>query len=172
MLFFANCLTLQAFSNSELEKFANQTGVLISKEYIELGYMDQIDIRLVKLKNLFTNETLNGLRFEYLPGNEILSSAKISFIDYDEIEALIKAIKILQTSVLDNKYEYQSEFTVKTRSGMIIGYFYDASKDKWQPFVQIQEKDPQSTIRVENDRFSYFLSVLEDAVSRSKLLKK
>lgn len=148
---------------SMYEKFANQTGVLISKEYMELGFMDQIDIRLVKMKNLFTNESYTGLRLEYMPGNEIISAAKITFIDNDEIDGLIKAINILQTSVLDKKYNSQMEFTVKCRNGAIIGYFYDAVNSKWQPFVQVHEKDPKSTIRVENDRFEYFKKLLENA---------
>lgn len=152
----------QNFPESLSEKFANQTGVLISKEYIEMGFMDQIDFRFVKMKNLFTNETASGLRLEYMPGNEIINSAKIAYIDSDEQDALIKAIKILQVSVLNTKYSNQSDFTFRCRSGLVIGYFYDANKSKWQPFIQINYKDPQSTIRVENDSFAYLFKLLED----------
>ncbi len=156
----------QQSQGSLTEQFANQTGVLISKQYVELGFMDLIDFRLVKMKNNFTNDTAFGVRLEYLPGNELISSVKVAYIDDDEIDGLIRAIDIFQSSILNYRYAYAADFTFRCRSGLVVGYYYEAEKAKWDPFIQIQYKDPQSTIRVENDNFDYLKKLLKDAKSK------
>lgn len=148
--------------------FANQPGAVIEKEYHELGYLDQIDVRLMKMKNLITNQTAYGIRFEFLPGNEIITNAKIGYLDSDEIGDLIKSIAIIQNRVVTRNQNIQSEVTFLCRSGLVIGCFFDVNKKNWIPYIQIIQSDPNSTVRLEKNGFNYLLKMLEDANIKAK----
>lgn len=156
-------LSAQESSKSLAEKFSERSGILVSKEFIELGIMDEIDIRYVKMSDLLTGEGLYALRFEYQPNNEIVATPKIAYIDSDEMELLKKAIKKLQSSVLTQHYSSQADFTFRCRSGLVFGYFYDFRNKKWVSYIQIDVNDNKSTIQVENDGFAYLYNLIENA---------
>jgi hypothetical protein len=60
----------QEQSNAQL--FGIKPDVLIEKQYIEIGNVDEIDVKSMLQKNLITGETSNAVRFEYQFANELV----------------------------------------------------------------------------------------------------
>lgn len=154
---------ISAQQKSKSEEFDSAQGTLIEKQYISLGIFDEIDVRLVKMKNLFTNETCSAVRFEYLYSKDIQKQTKLGYIDADEVDNLIVAIKQLQTSVFNQEYLFNTEITFKCRSGLIMGCFFNKDTKRWITYLQLKKDDPKSTVEIENDNFEYFKSLLEKA---------
>lgn len=160
-------IVAQAFSQekpqSKTEAFANQTGVLIEKKFIELGYLDQADVRLQKMKNLSNRQTAYGMRFEYLPGNEVVSNVRIAYIDSDEMDELVKAIAIIHSDIVNKKPKELNEITFVCRSGLVVGYFFDITKNKWILYIQLQQGDSRSTIKIGDNGFKQLLDFIKEA---------
>jgi hypothetical protein len=152
---------------SNVEKFTQKPDVLIEKQFVELGNVDEIDVRAYLVKDLFSGETKSGIRFEYQFSNEILSQTKIAYIDNDEVDALIKALQTITSTVLVSKRTSNVEVTFTSRTTFIVGCNYSTVKEKWLIFIQLNRGDSHSTVITDTDELNHFITLLK--LSKGKI---
>lgn len=109
-------------SSSKIEAVSNKAGVLLKTEYKRSGsyYYGYVDV--AKITNLSTNENNKGIRI----GSQ---STGWSFLDDDEIDALITSmekIKEIYNSPVPADY---TEYTFISKSGFVASIYTD--KGKW-----------------------------------------
>lgn len=151
----------EQLSNAEI--FASKSGVLIEKQFIEIGFVDLIELRVMKIKDLNSGAVANALRFEYQTTNQIFSQTKLAIVDEDEIDALIDAVNTLITKVFTTEKEAYTEVTFQSRSGFVAGGYYTIDKKKWISYLQLNKLDSKSTITISKDEFASFLDLLKQA---------
>lgn len=125
---------------TKVEKFLDKRGALIQKEltsfHMIFGISDMLEVVRVKviyLESLADKSTQTGILFEY----DYKSKTAVSYLDDDEVDNLIKYIKLAQDKVTTMPVESikdNTEFTFTSKSGFQFGYFY---KKEWMPFLKI-----------------------------------
>jgi hypothetical protein len=149
--------------SSNAEMFASKPELFIEKQFIEIGFVDMIELRIMKIKDLNSGITRNALRFEYQTTNQIFSQTKLAIVDEDELDALIASVHSIITKEFIIEKETYTEVTFQSRSGFVAGAYYTIDKKKWIPFLQLERHDSKSTITVSHEDFSHFLDLLKQA---------
>ncbi len=126
--------SIKSKNESKIEAFGAESGSLIEKSNDEIGKIGSIKIQTSVLTNLLTNTKLKGLRIEK-PTTSQYSSTHVSFLDEDEIDAVLKSVEILKERIQSTPTSYV-EVIFTARSGFEFGAYY--SKE-WKYFIQVDK---------------------------------
>lgn len=131
---------------SQIEKFAAQEGVILKREYKNIGWSGNTQLVTAVITNLETGEKQKGLRFEMNRKSNrtsgYLEVAYIFFLDEEEIADLIQAATKLNeiTQVPIDKPKLIKdyvEYEYKNKSGFALGTYYDNTK--WQSYIKFYD---------------------------------
>jgi hypothetical protein len=151
---------------SNADQFSAKAGTLIEKQFIDIGQVKGVQVKVLKLKDLNDGTTKTALRLEYEYKSSYSTDTKIASLDSDEIEGLIKSIKNLQTNVFTSTRDTYTEVTFKSRTGFEAGAYYDTGKSKWTAYMQLSKYDSKSSVFLNTDDFSTFLTLIEQAKTK------
>jgi len=138
------------------DKFANQTGVLIKNEYIDLIEINKCRICVVQFLNLNNNKSVSALKFEFL-----LLKSSVN-LDEDEVDSLLKCIKTLQNNVFTTKPKTYTEVIFKSRSGFELGCYFE--NNKWKTYMKIdyiEKQEIPTDIKLDKADLMMLISTLE-----------
>lgn len=151
-------------NQSNAEKFSSKSGVLIKKEFLVIGTFKGVKIEVVYYTDLMNNIKQSAARLEYEVNVKYGDDTKITTLDTDEIDALIKAIKIIQECVLTTKAANYSEVSFTSRGGFEAGcYWYN---NDWSIYLKLKEFDSDSYVLLKREDFSQLLIKLEEVKSK------
>jgi hypothetical protein len=154
---------------SQADEFSLQTGKLLEREFIDVGKFKNIEVRVLNLKDLSTGQGTSALRIETtISRGTYSSSRKLSSLDIDEVEDLLKAIANLQENVFNSTRENYTEVIFRSRGGFEAGAFFDTSKKKWTAYIQIDRYDKDSTIFLSQEDFSAIHNLVRLAKEKVK----
>ncbi|WP_427872294.1 hypothetical protein [Flavobacterium sp. MMS24-S5] len=151
---------------TQAEQFSSQAGVLMERQFYEIGKIKALQVKVLKFKDLNSSATKSSLRFEYDHKSSYSSDTKIAALDFDELDGLIKSIKNLQTNVFTSTKEVYTEVTFTSRSGFEAGAYYTTDKNKWTAYVQVEKNDRNSMIFLLPEDFATLLSLVEQAKTK------
>jgi hypothetical protein len=138
-LFLAQCFLLSGQSDtiSLAESFSARAGTLIEKQYVDVGVIRGIQVRVLKLKDIGAGKSVSALRFEYEEVKTYTTTTKISVLDSDEVDGAVTAIGAMLQAVYHTKRDVYTEIIYRNRSGFSCGAYFDLKKQDWQCFVSI-----------------------------------
>jgi len=151
---------------SNAEKFSSKSGTLIEKEFIDVGTLKKAEIKVIHYTDLISNESVSALRFEYEVAGSYSSDTKIASLDADEIDGLIKSIKMMQEKVFTSTPTNYTEVTYKSRGGFEAGCYW--SKGDWSTYLKLEKYDGKSYVFLKKDDFPELLTLLEKAKTLMK----
>lgn len=144
---------------SNAEKFSSKSGTLIEKEFLDVGTLKKAEIKVIHYTDLISNESVSALRFEYEVAGSYSSDTKIASLDADEIDGLIKSIKMMQEKVFTSSPTNYTEVTYKSRGGFEAGCYW--SKGDWATYLKLEKYDSKSYVFLKKDDFPELLTLLE-----------
>lgn len=151
---------------SNADKFSAKAGTLIQKEFLDVGTVNKAKIKVIHYKDLISNETVSSVRFEYEVASSYSMDTKIASLDTDEIDGLIKSIKLMQEKVFVSTPTNYTEVTYKSRGGFEAGCYW--SKGDWATYLKLEKFDSKSYVFLKKDDFPTLLSLLEKAKTMLK----
>lgn len=151
---------------TQAEQFSSQAGTLIERQFLEVGKIKGIEVKVLKYKDLNSGTSKSALRFEYEYKSSYSTDTKITSLDADEIDGLIKSIKNLQTNVFTSTKDVYTEVTFKSRTGFEAGAYFSPDKSKWTAYLQIEKYDRNSLVFLSTEDFSTLLSLVEQAKAK------
>lgn len=141
----------QLLTNAQI--FAAKTDAIIESELIFVGSLktsfDEVSFSVVKHHDKTNNLSKSCLK--------ITSSDLFNFIDSDEIDGLIKSLKVIDNTILKTKKESNVDLLYRCKSGLSFGAFYYVNSEKWAPFIRGSKRDTNMPI----EKFSEMISILE-----------
>lgn len=146
---------------SNADKFSAKAGTLIQKEFLDVGTVSKAKISVIHYKDLISSETVSAVRFEYEVATSYSTDTKIASLDADEIDGLIKSIKLMQEKVFLSTPTNYTEVTYKSRGGFEAGCYW--SKGDWATYLKLEKFDSKSYVFLKKDDFPILLSLLEKA---------
>jgi len=151
---------------SKADQFSAQAGKLIEKQFIDVGKIKGVEIDVVKFKDLLSNTSVSSLRFEYTVKATYTTDTKRASLDLDEIDGLVKSIKLLQTEVIPSKRDTYTEVTFSSRTGLQAGAYFDVKKSSWEGYLQIEKHDSKSLVFLTVDDLGELARLIESAVPK------
>jgi len=148
-------------SMSDAEKFSEQAGTLIQREFIEVGSLKKATLKVVKYTDLISGTSISSLRFEMVVASAYSKDTKMAALDQDEIDGLVKSIKTMKEKVFPLNPENYTEVTYKSRSDFEAGCF--RSKGDWSTYLKLERYDSDSYVFLKKDDFPALLALLEKA---------
>ncbi len=126
---------------SNIEKFSSQSGTLFKKEFKKIGRVGDVEFEVLTITDLLTGKPTFGIKASKEVHKSYGSETKTSFLDYDEIDALTKAINTLKkypTSIPSN----YTEIGFTSRGGFQLTMF--VSDNKWDIAMKLEKYDSDS----------------------------
>jgi hypothetical protein len=154
----------QETSNAAI--IASKSGAFLEIQYIEIGNIDEVDVRVMKITDHTSGTSLSAMRFEYQFAEQVLTQTKIAIVDADEVGPLLKAIKQLQTKVTTSEKLAFTEIKFKSRAGFVVGCNYNPEKGVWTAYLQLNSNDSKSTVTIPLDELSVLQSLVEQAQAK------
>lgn len=152
----------QAKSNAE--KFSERSGSLIQKEFFEIGEIKKCELKVIHYKDLISNQKTSALKFEYEYKSSYSSDTKTALLDADEIDGLIKSIKIIQESIFPSTPSDYTEVSFRSRSGFEAGCY--SKKDSWSAYMKLESYDSNSYVFMDKEDLIKLLIILEQAKAK------
>lgn len=149
---------------SNAEKFSERAGTLVQKEFLDVGVLKKCEIQVAKFTDLISGQKSSAVRFEYEYKSSYSSDTKVALLDEDEIDGLIKSIKIIQEKILPTIAVNYTEVNFRSRSGFIAGCF--SKKESWTAFVKLERFDSNSYVFMDKEDLSQLLTLLQQAKSK------
>lgn len=149
---------------SNAEKFSEKSGSLIQKEFIDIGSIKKCKVQITRFIDLINNQNTNAVRFEYRSIGSYSNDDKIAILDSDEIDGLIKSLKIIQEKILPTQSQNYTEISFKSRSGFEAGCF--SKKENWDLYLKLERGDSNSYVFLSKEDLPNLLSLLETAKSK------
>lgn len=169
MIMFFSVIVICQTKEKELtqaEQFSKRSGTLIERQFISIGKIKEVEVKVLKIKDLNSEVDDSALRIEYEYRGSSITDTKIAHLDEDEMEGLVKSIKNLQTSVFGSKRESYTEVSFTSRTGFQAGAYFETLKNKWVAFVQVEKYDSKSIVYLTPEDFIIFLTLIENAKSQ------
>jgi len=149
---------------SNAEKFSERAGSLIQKEFVDIASLKKCNIQVAKFTDLISGQNYSAVRFEYEYKSSISSDTKVALLDEDEIDGLIKSIKIIQEKILPTTATNYTEVNFMSRSGFIAGCF--SRKEKWTTFMKLEKFDSNSYVFMDKEDLTTLLTLLQQAKAK------
>lgn len=149
---------------SNAEKFSAKAGSLIQKEFLDIGTVKGAKIMVVQYTDLITATKQSALKFEYESVGKYTSDTKAAVLDADEIDGLIKSIKIIQEKIFPSTATNYTEVSFKSRGGFEAGCYW--SKESWSTYIKLEKYDKDSYVFLNKDDFPALLALLEQAKAK------
>lgn len=163
---FAQQPKLKEQETSNAEKFSERAGFLIQKEFIEVGVLKKCELKVIHYTDLMSTQKTSALKFEYEHKSSYTSDTKAAVLDADEIDGLIKSIKLIQEKIYPSNPPNYTEVSFKSRSGFEAGCF--SSKNNWSAYMKLEKFDSNSFVFMDKEDLIKLLSLLEQAKSLLK----
>ncbi|HOK62960.1 MAG TPA: hypothetical protein PLE17_03600 [Soehngenia sp.] len=151
---------------SNAEKFSLKAGTLIQKEFIDVGTINKLKVQVIHYTDLVSNETVSSVRFEYEVASSYSTDTKIASLDADEIDGLIKSIKMMQEKIFAMTPANYTEVTYRSRGGFEAGCYW--SNGDWATYLKLEKYDSKSYVFLKKDDFPALLALLEKAKTMLK----
>lgn len=157
-------------AQSKAEEFSEQAGSLIERQFVDVGQVKGLKVRMAKFTDMIKGSSFNALRFEFDYKSTYASSSdtKIASLDPDEIDGLVKSLRALQTTVFPSTRESYTEVTFRSRTGFQAGAFFDTKKKSWTPYVQVEKFDNNSLVFLSLEDFPKLIELVEGAQAMMK----
>ena len=149
---------------SNAEKFSIKAGALIQKEFVEVGSVKDAKISIIYFTDLITNTKQSALRFEYESVGKYSTDTKSALLDADEIDGLIKSVKIMQEKIFPSLASNYTEVSFKSRGGFDAGCYW--SKGNWSTYLKLEKYDKDSYVFLDKEDFQILLKLLEQAKAK------
>lgn len=146
---------------SNAQKFSSKAGTLIQKEFLEVGTIKKALIKVIHYKDLISLDSVSSVKFEYEVVGKYSSDTKAASLDADEIDGLIKSMKMMQEKVFIATPLNYTEVTYKSRGGFEAGCYW--SKGDWSTYLKLEKFDGKSYVFLKKEDFPELLTLLEKA---------
>lgn len=161
---FAQQVKTKEQEKSNAEKFSERSGSLIQKEFIPIGDIKKCELKVIYYKDLISNQKTSALKFEYDYKSSYSSDTKVAVLDADEIDGLIKSIKIIQEKILPSTAVNYTEVSFRSRSDFEAGCY--SKKDSWSAYMKLEKYDSNSYVFMDKEDLIKLLALLEKAKSQ------
>jgi len=135
---------------SNAEAFSEKSGSLLQKQFEDVGSIKSCKIQVATFTDLINGQKTLAVRLEKPYSNSVSSDSKIALLDPDEIDALLKSLKIMQEKVFvtNPAQGTYTEVNYTSRGGFKAGCYYD--KKAWTTFMKLEKYDGNSYVWFES----------------------
>jgi len=145
---------------SNAEAFSAKAGTLMQKEFVEVGTIKKTKVLVLYYTDLISNTKKSALKFEFdVSGYSTVT--KVAVLDVDEIDGLMKSIKLLQEKVMVIVPTNYTEVYYRSRGGFEGGCF--TSKGVWSCYLKLEKFDGNSYVWLASEDFTTLYKLLEQA---------
>ncbi len=148
---------------SNAEVFSAKAGILMQKEFVEIGNLKKCKIKVVYFTDLISNTKQSALKFEYDYISSYTTETKAALLDPDEVVGLMKSIKLMQEKVFPTTPANYTEVYYRSRGGFEGGCF--TSKGTWSTYLKLEKFDGKSYVFLNIEDLTTLYTYLEQAKS-------
>ena len=110
---------------------------------------------------MISEKSTSAVRFEYEVKSSYSTDTKKAMLDADEIDGLLKSIKVMKDRIFPSTSDTYSEVTYRSRAGFEAGCYW--SKDKWTTYLKLEKYDGKSYVFLGQEDFTTLYELLVQA---------
>ncbi len=148
-----------ALSNAEI--FSETTGTLIQKEFLDIGNLKKCNIQTIHFTDLISSKEKSAIKFEYEIAKGTSTKSKATYVDSDEVEMLLKSIKLMQDKINSKKPANYTEVYFRSRGGFETGCLY--GDGGWTTYLIVQNIDGERYVWISIADLAILYTMIEQA---------
>ncbi|WP_192822788.1 hypothetical protein [Rufibacter sp. LB8] len=160
------CAQEKKADQSKADLFSAKSGTLIEKEFLDVGKVKGVEVQVMVLKDLINAAKTSAVRFSAVTGSGYSAGTKLGSVDADELDGLIKSIKLIQSSLLTSTPANYTEVSFTSRGGFEAGCYYSQDKKKWSAYLKLSRFDSNSMVFMSPEELVQVLTLLEQAKAK------
>ncbi len=149
---------------SNAEAFSAKAGTLMQKEFVEVGSLKKAKVQVLYYTDLISSVKKSALKFEVDVVTQYSTDTKVAVLDVDEIDGLMKSIKLMQEKVMITVPTNYTEVYYRSRGGFEAGCF--TSKGAWSCYLKLEKFDGKSYVWLEAADLTTLYGLLEQAKTK------
>jgi len=153
-----------AKEQSNAEAFSAKAGTLMQKEFIEIGTIKKAKVQILYYTDLISVLKKSALKFEFDVVTNYSTDTKAAVLDIDEIDGLMKSIKLMQEKIMLAVPINYTEVYYRSRGGFEGGCF--TSKGAWSCYLKLEKYDSKSYVWLESADLTTLYGLLEQAKAK------
>lgn len=148
-------------SKSKSVEFLAKGGSLISKEFYDIKKVKGVNCQVLILTDIVANKKMGCLRLETSYTSRVSTDTYVGTLDEDEIDACIKSLEYISSTILPSTPETYTEIQYNSRDGVKFGAY--SKKDKWSTFVYTKSYTSRSAEFFDSSNLSELINTLKQA---------
>ena len=136
----------------------------MQKEFLEVGTIKKAKVQILYYTDLISVVKKSALKFEFDVVTSYSTDTKTAVLDVDEIDGLMKSIKLMQEKVMLTVPVNYTEVYYRSRGGFEGGCF--TSKGAWSCYLKLERFDSKSYVWLESADLSTLYALLEQAKAK------
>lgn len=158
-------------SKSEIVKLLQKDGVLLRKDFYDIGKVKDVTFQNIIITDISTGEKTGALRLETSYYSSLGTDTYIGTLDFDELEGCIKSLTYIKDNIITSLPETYTECEYKTKDGVSIGAFVRTTKKerKWNIYIRTRSYTNRSQELLEPDNLVEVIALLNQALENLKM---
>ena len=157
-------------SKSETVKLLQKDGVLLRKDFYDIGKVEGVTFQNIIITDISTGEKTGALRLETSYYSSLGTDTYIGTLDFDELEGCIKSLTYIKDNVITSLPEIYTECEYKTKDGVSLGAFVRTTKKerKWNIYIQTRSYANRSQEFLDSDNLVEVIALLDKSLENLK----
>lgn len=151
---------------TRIDSFSLASGTFNERQFIHVGNISGIEVQIITVTNLISNERVAGLHFEAVTSMWGVMRTGTANLDADEIDGLIRSFKYIKSNVINNKTNDYTEYNYTSKGYFEAGCFSQKKQGGWKLYIQLDKFNDQSIISLSIDNIDDLIKFLEDAKNK------
>jgi hypothetical protein len=138
---------------------------LIEKENTFIDKVNNLEIYLINITDLSSNEKAQGVKFYYKTVNKGITVVYESEFDKEVLSKLIGSIKLVQLKTAKNP---TSELYLKFKSmlNFEFGAYSDSKQNKWTIYLLFTKQENRALLILKDNELNNFLTILNNVYDK------
>lgn len=161
---------LASFTQEEPKTIELISGKLYEKQWVEVGSIKNIDIKLFKRTNLETKEVYKTVSLTYNSPSSVYVKGRrfISIIEIDEIDSFYEAINYFDSTYYKKVANNTTHLVYQCKEGFTITFYAQKGTKDWRVSLKFDNDKLDGTTTISYNSFK----LLAEQVARAKILSQ
>lgn len=153
-------------SKSETVKLLQKDGVLLRKDFYDIGKVEDVTFQNIIITDISTGEKTGALRLKTYYYSSLGTDTYIGTLDFDELEGCIKSLAYIKDNVITSLPETYTECEYKTKDGVSLGAYIRTTKKErdWRIYIQTRSYTNRSQEFLSSDNLVEVISLLNKSL--------
>lgn len=157
----------QEESKSTVVKLLKKDGVLLRKDFYDIGKVDGVTFENIIITDISTGEKSGALRLKTFHYSSLGTDTYIGTLDFDELSGCIKSLTYMKNNIMTSTPENYTECEYRTKDDVCLGAYLE-KENTWSIYVKTRDYINDSREVLNSGKIDDIIRLLNNSLDNLK----